>query len=117
MVANKLITIPDNPPYEPKVKPAWWNNDEYCEYHKSKGHTIGICHKLKNVIQDIINKGDIEVDGHTSNEKHVMFKEPFPKHDKGKSKANNQANYAKMSYDYHLSLTTFQWIIMFLSLL
>lgn len=30
----------------------------------------------------------------------MMFKEPFPKHDKVKDKVDNQANYTKMSYDY-----------------
>lgn len=55
---------------------------------------------MKNITQDLIDKGDIEVDGHNSNEGHTMFKEPFPKHDKGKAKVDNQANYAKMSYDY-----------------
>lgn len=44
LIANKIITIPDNPPYELKVKPAWWNDDEYCEYHKRKGHTTSNCH-------------------------------------------------------------------------
>lgn len=68
LLANKLITLPENPPYEPKAKPDWWNDDEYCEYHKSKGHLTTNCHGLKNIIQDLIDRGDIEVDGHTSNE-------------------------------------------------
>lgn len=77
-----------------------WNDDEYCEYHKRKWHTTGNYHRLKDVIQDLIDKGKIEVYGHTSNKEHAMFKKPFPKHDNGKDKIDNQANYTKMSYDY-----------------
>lgn len=33
------------------------------------------CHKVKNLIQDLIENGVIEVEGHSSNEKCVMFKE------------------------------------------
>lgn len=101
LVAKKIITIPNNPPHEPRVKPNWWNDDEYYEYHKSKGHKIGNFNKLRNIIQDLIDRGDIEVDGHTSNQEHEILKEPFPKHDKGKYKAiDSQANYTKASYDY-----------------
>lgn len=71
------------------VKPNWWNDDEYCELHKSKGHKTGNCHRLKNIIQDLIDRGDIEIEGHSSNQEHEMFKEPFPKHDKGKAKATD----------------------------
>ncbi|GLJ20143.1 hypothetical protein SUGI_0365630 [Cryptomeria japonica] len=113
LVANKVITIPDFPPYEPKVKPNWWNDDEYCEFHKSKGHKIGNCHRLKNIIQDLIDRGDIEIEGHSSNQEHEMFKEPFPKHDKGKAKAtDDQTNYIRASYNYdstinHISMDNY----------
>lgn len=66
------------------------------------------CHRLKNIIQDLIDKGKLVVDGHTSNEENVMFREPFPKHDKGKaSKIENNVNYTTASYDYivnHISM-------------
>ncbi|GLJ07896.1 hypothetical protein SUGI_0076310 [Cryptomeria japonica] len=113
LVANKIITIPDFPPYEPIVKPNWWNDDEYCEFHKIKGHKIGNYHQLKNIIQDLIDRGDIEIEGHSSNQEHKMFKEPFPKHDKGKSKAtDDQTNYTRASYNYdstinHISMDNY----------
>lgn len=101
LVANKVITVPDFPPYEPKVKPNWWNDDEFCEFHKSKGHKTSNCHRLKNIVQDLIDRGDIEIEGHSSNQEHEVFKEPFPKHDKGKGKVtDDQANYTRTSYNY-----------------
>lgn len=100
-MVNKIITLPDNQPYEPKFKPNWWNGDEYWEYHKRQGHLTSNCHWLNNIIHDLIDRGDIEVDGHTSNEESAMFKEPFAKHDKGKEKTtDNQDNYTKTPYDY-----------------
>ncbi|GLJ28438.1 hypothetical protein SUGI_0559540 [Cryptomeria japonica] len=113
LVANKIITIPDNHPYEPKVKPNWWNDDEYCEYHKRKEHKIGNCHSLKNIIQDLIDRGDIEIEGHSSNQEHDMFKEAFPKSGKGKTKAiDEHTNYTRASYNYdstvnHISMDNY----------
>lgn len=113
LVANKVITIPDFPQYEPKVKPNWWNDDEYCEFHKSKGHKTRNCHRLKNNIQDLIDRGDIEIEGHSSNQEHEMFKEPLPKHDKGKAKAiDDQTNYTRATYNYdstinHISMDNY----------
>lgn len=33
LVANKIITILYNPPYEPNMKHACWNDDGFCEYN------------------------------------------------------------------------------------
>lgn len=113
LLANKIIAIPDNPPYEPKVKPNWWIDDEYCEFHMSKGHKTRNCHQLKNIIQDLIDRGDIEIEGHSSNQEHEMFKEPFPKHDNGKAKATYEhTNYTRASYNYdstvnHISMDNY----------
>ncbi|MGI4370291.1 hypothetical protein ACR2V4_27250, partial [Klebsiella pneumoniae] len=64
-------------------------------------HKIGNCHRLKSIIQDLIDRGDIEIEGHSSNQEHEIFKEPFPKHDKGKGKVtDDQANYTRTSYNY-----------------
>lgn len=68
LFAKKIITLPDNQPFDPKINPLWWNENEFCEYHKSNNHKTSNCHKLKNLIQDLIDNGAIEVDGHTSNE-------------------------------------------------
>ncbi|GLJ59482.1 hypothetical protein SUGI_1510350 [Cryptomeria japonica] len=62
---------------------------------------MGNCHLLKNIIQDLIDRGEVEIEGHSSNQEHEMFKEPFPKHDKGKAATiDDQTNYTRASYNY-----------------
>lgn len=57
--------------------------------------------KLKNYIQDLINKGDIEVDiakPGNSNDKLKMYQAPFPKHGKYKAPSSNAINYDYTNY-------------------
>lgn len=77
--------LPEVKPYEPgPLKPAWWNDNDYCEYHHTKGHKIVSCYKLKSLIQDLIDQGDITVDAkkESTNKDHTIFKDPFIKHEK-----------------------------------
>ena len=30
LIIKKLITLPKVRDFEPKVKPSWWNDDDYC---------------------------------------------------------------------------------------
>lgn len=52
-------------PFELKVKPTWWNDNEFCEYHRNKGHKTNNCHKLKNIIQYLIGNSEIKVEGNS----------------------------------------------------
>ena len=72
-------------PYDPQPRPPWWNETSYCEYHQNKGHKIVNCINLRHKIQDLIDDGDIVVDGHNKNVDHKAFKEPFLTYDKGES--------------------------------
>lgn len=42
-------------------KPKWYNENEYCYYHRIQCHDTYKCMKLKNYIQELIDKGDFEV--------------------------------------------------------
>ena len=88
----------DNPrPYDPQPCPPWWNKTSYCEYHQNKGHKVGNCINLHHKIQDMIDNGELVVDGHHKNSDHKAFKEPFPPYEKGetsKTKPNNKIKYA-----------------------
>lgn len=53
-----LITLPFDPN---QPKPRWYNENEYCEYHRIKGHDTRKCMKLKIYIQDLIDRGEIEI--------------------------------------------------------
>ncbi len=100
--ANNLITLLDNSrPYDPPVKPSWWKEDHVCSYHRSKGHSTKNCFKLKDVIQDLIDKCKVIIDGLTKNADHKAFKQPLPEYDSGgTSKANKKNHAANISYAY-----------------
>lgn len=78
LLANKLITLPNMRDFEPQVKPPWWNDAHYCEYHINKGHCTNDRLRLKNLFQDLIDNGNIMVDGHKTNDDHEAFKSPLP---------------------------------------
>lgn len=78
-------------------KPNWWNDNEFCEYHRTKVHKTTSCYNLKNLIQDLIDQGDITMDTKkgSTNTNHTIFKDPFVKRDKGKaSTSGTQDNMA-----------------------
>jgi len=90
------------------MKPKWNKDNEYYEFHKIKGYLTNRCMKLNNYIQDLINRGDIELEGavSTSKNKHLgIYKDPFPKHDKihpqknkGQNHQTNNIHYKKSSF-------------------
>lgn len=43
LIANKLITLLEERNFEPKVKPSWWNDNHYCDFHRNKGHQTNAC--------------------------------------------------------------------------
>ena len=53
-----------------------------------------MCHKVK----DLIDDGDIVVDGHNKNSDHKAFKEPFPSYEKEENK--KQKTHNKINYTY-----------------
>lgn len=65
--------------------------------------------KLKIYIQDLIDRGEIEVANakpSNNNDKLKMYQEPFPKHDKGKGSSSNTVN-----YDYTNHITSFDSLV------
>lgn len=86
LLQHKILSPLDNTrPYNPHPHPLWWNETSYCEYHQNKGHKLLNCVNLCHKIQNLIDNGDIVVDGHNTNADHKAFKEPFPTYDKGES--------------------------------
>lgn len=55
LIANELITLPKARNWKPKVKPSWWNDVDYCNFHKNKGHKTNDCIQLKHLVQDLID--------------------------------------------------------------
>lgn len=59
------IKLSDRTNYEePNFKPLWYNENNQCEFHKIKGHTTNNCMRLKNIEQDLIEKGEVEIEHH-----------------------------------------------------
>lgn len=68
LVESNLITLLNFENYqEPQEKPSWYNECDLCDFHKIKGHKTTNCMKLKNIIQDLIEKDTIFVEVPTRN--------------------------------------------------
>ena len=84
--------------------------NEYCKYHHIKGHDTIKCMKLKVFIQNLVDDGEIEVEGGppSKNDKLKIFQNPFPDHnnDNNNNGNNNTNNINRAStsnalhYDY-----------------
>lgn len=88
-------------------KQNWWNDNDSCEYHLTKGHKISPCWKLMDIIQDFIDQGDISIDNSQgkTNFDHTIFKNTLKYHGFGKASnlgtnIGNQANYTYILYEY-----------------
>lgn len=47
-------------------KASWYRDNEYCKFHRVKGHTTLRCKKLKDYVQDLIDQKEIIVRAQTS---------------------------------------------------
>ena len=75
---------------EPLTNSSWWDDNKYCEYHRTKGHKTTSYFQLKHAIQDLIDEGDVVLDPSlSSNADHTIFKDSLAKHDKGQSSSSN----------------------------
>ena len=84
LLANKYLMLPNNScPFNIPVKPDWWKEDHFYNYHKIKGHNMDNFFKLKDAIQDLIDGGTILTDGLIKNSDHKVFKTHLPKYKKG----------------------------------
>ena len=86
LVVTNMVVYPQTKPFDENLlKPTWYRENKYCEFHKAKGHSTNRCMRLKNYIQDLIDRGDIELEGEEStsrNQNLRIYKDPFPKHDR-----------------------------------
>ena len=58
---------------------------------------------MKNVIQDLVESGEVKINGHTTNDTHTTFKDPLLDHEKWNSsnkKSYNNASYNEASFKY-----------------
>ena len=101
LLANNLLTLPPHCPSEVVVKPSWWREDHFCEYHWNRGHNTKKNFQLKDAIQDLIDSGTMFTNGLAKNFDHKVFKTPLLDYDKGESSQADKKNHdAKIHYTY-----------------
>lgn len=77
LVNKNLSKINDKENYkEPNFKPPWYNENDQCEFHKIKGHTTNNCMRLKNIVQDLIKKGEVDIEHWPKNKDLNIYKDP-----------------------------------------
>lgn len=58
-----MMTFLEIRPKNPRAKESiWFNEEEFCHFHFQKGHDTNKWITLKNVVQDLIDNGKLEVD-------------------------------------------------------
>ena len=63
LVDHNLMVFPNTHPFdENQPKSKWYRENEYCKYHRIKGHDTNKCIKLKIFIQNLVDDGEIEVE-------------------------------------------------------
>lgn len=100
LISNNLVH-PQDPTkhYITHIKPHWWDEKDFYKFHNGIGHTIENCWKLKHIIQDLIENGNLKVDGLNTNVDHKAFKEPLPKYEKGETSKPKDGK-AAINYTY-----------------
>lgn len=87
---------------EPQFKPAWYNDNDYYEYHQIKGHKTSNYMKLKNIIYDLIDHGKVNINqwsGPSRYNELGVHKNPMPDHGKGNN-AGKLKNYNQVNHSY-----------------
>ena len=60
----------------------WYNEEESYHFHHQKGHDTNKCRTLKNIVQDLIYNGKLEVDNLVTipNQNLGIYQNPLPQH-------------------------------------
>ena len=86
------MVFPNTRPFdENKPELKWYRENEYCKYHRIKGHDTKKCIKLKVFIQNLVDDGEIEVEGGppSKNAKLEIFQKSFPNHNNDNNNNRN----------------------------
>ena len=106
------MVFPNSHPFdENQPKSKWYRENEYCKYHHIKEHDTNKCIKLKIFIQNLVNDGEIEVEGGPSskNAKLKIFQKPFPDHNNDTTIPTMRIELPhQMHYPMTILLTTYQ---------
>ena len=80
---HNLITLPELWPDEMQNKNTkCYKENEFCAYHRQKGHNTNKCWTLQHKIQDLIDSRKIDVDNPVvpSNQNLGIYQNPLPTH-------------------------------------
>ncbi|KAH9293749.1 hypothetical protein KI387_041050, partial [Taxus chinensis] len=80
------ITLPPVKPHSgfdsTRAIPSWYKENDFCNFHRVKGHSHENCKMLKNIVQEMVDAGDITLDNPNApaNRNLKIFNKPFPNH-------------------------------------
>ena len=100
------MVFPNTHPFdENQPKSKWYRENKYCKYHRIKGHDTNKFIKLKIFIQNLVDDGEIEIEGGptSKNAKLKIFQKPFPDHNNDNNNTNNvnrSSTSNVLPYDY-----------------
>lgn len=89
LVKDNLVWYLQTQPMEPnQTQASWYKDNEYCKFHRVKGHTTLKCMQLKDYVQDLIDRKEIIVGAQPSpNASLMMYQNAFPPHNMNHGKA------------------------------
>jgi len=96
-VKGRLLQLPPiRPVDESQFKPMWYDENQYCEYHRVNGHSTSNCMRLEHRIQDLIEIGKVNLQDSSNpspNANLGAYKDPLPDHNKGKASSSTNQTY------------------------
>jgi len=93
---HNIITLPEIRPDEMQNKNGkWYRENEFCNYHRQRGHDTNKCHSLKHVVQDLIDEGKLQVETPSQNPNQDLgiYQNPLPHHANNISSSINQVTH------------------------
>ena len=89
------MVFPNTRPFDKnQPKSRWYRDNEYYNYHRIKGHDTKKCIKIKIFIQNLIDNGEIEIEGgsHSKIANLEIFQMSFLDHNNDNKNVNNNTN-------------------------
>ncbi|KAH9320024.1 hypothetical protein KI387_021793, partial [Taxus chinensis] len=80
------ITLPPIKPHSgfdsTHAIPSGYKENDFCNFDRMKGHSHENCKMLKNIVQEMVDTGDITLDNPNAptNRNLKIFNKPFPNH-------------------------------------
>lgn len=86
-----LIKINDSLTYgDTSFKTQWYNEKDLSKFYKNKGYTTNNYMRLKNIVQDLVEKGEVDIEHWLGNHLFKIYNDALPNHSNENGKGKNQ---------------------------